>query len=67
MAVQESKPERPWQKTSDESLWEFRNNRKLYGSPMFDAIRSEAPLDAIMMLWLRARKIDFEGPYDTKG
>lgn len=62
-----NKPERGWPKASDESLWEFKNSRSLYGSPMLDAVAQNRHLNAAMMAWLRKRPINFVGPYDTQG
>lgn len=63
---QETAPERSWPKASEESIWEFKQNRGLLGSPMFDAVSKSKPVNLEMMTWLRERKITFEGPYDTK-
>ncbi|CAI5477414.1 unnamed protein product [Closterium sp. Yama58-4] len=61
----EKMPEKPWPKSSESSIWDFRSARKLFGSPMLDAAIAAKPLDPEMVAWFKNRPITYVGPYDT--
>lgn len=57
----ERQPQKQWPKGE---FWEFKNNRGLFGSPMFDAVINGSPLDKELVQWLRNRPVVFDGPWD---
>jgi len=57
----ERQPQKQWPKGE---FWEFKSNRGLFGSPMFDAVMNNSPLDKELVHWLRNRPVVFDGPWD---
>lgn len=57
----ERQPQKQWPKGE---FWEFKSNRGLFGSPMFDAVMNNSPLDKELMQWLKNRHVVFDGPWD---
>ncbi|XP_057838042.2 histone-lysine N-methyltransferase ATXR3 [Cryptomeria japonica] len=56
----EREPQKPWPRGE---FWEFKINRGLFGSPMFDAVMNNSSLDKEMVQWLKNRSSPFEGSY----
>lgn len=58
---QEKQSQRPWPK---DRIWSFKTSPKVFGSPTFDAVRNNTPLDKEMVHWLKHRPAIFQAMWD---
>ncbi|XP_047319808.1 histone-lysine N-methyltransferase ATXR3-like isoform X2 [Impatiens glandulifera] len=62
LARMEKQPQRAW---PDDQIWEFNKKMpKVLGSPMFDSVVQNSPLDKEMVNWLKNRPAIFQGMWD---
>lgn len=61
LARMEKQPQRPW---PEDRIWSFKSSHKVFGSPMFDAVLTNSPLDKEMMHWLKSRPPIFQAMWD---